>query len=91
MTTSASAAARRAANTWQRANSPQRLPRQFSRVEVKRARSGSESESPGTSARSPLRVARAHSAMCSSMPRAGTTLPGSGSSACATSRRWRQR
>ncbi len=56
---SASFASRRAANTWQRENSAQRVPVQLSRVEVMRSRSGCPSGRSGSSARSPDTVCSA--------------------------------
>ena len=59
-TTSAAMASRRARLTWQARNLGQSAPRQFSRVLVTSGITGERSSSPGSSARSPVRVVFDH-------------------------------
>ena len=66
-TTSAAIASRRARLTWQARNCGHCAPRQFSRVEVTSGISGERSSSPGSSARSPVRVTCAHSSILASV------------------------
>ncbi|MCY1229300.1 hypothetical protein D9M72_416620 [compost metagenome] len=88
-TMSAASASRRARLTWQALNCGHCAPRQFSRVEVISGISGERSSSPGSSARSPVRVAFDHCSIFASVRR----LPRSGSEASwrAMSRRCRHR